>query len=67
MAKPNDFADVTVLLDALVARSFWGSLRLQFQDGGLVRCILEESAKHPRQLMGNGTTVEAHDDNNRHQ
>ena len=67
MAKPNNFADVTALLDALVARDFWGSLRLQFQDGGLIRCTLEESVKHPRQLMRNGTTVKAQDDINQYQ
>jgi hypothetical protein len=64
MAKPNDLGDFTALLDSLVERRFWGSLQLHFQDGGFVRCVLEESVKHPRQLMRNGNTVEAHDDTN---
>jgi hypothetical protein len=65
--KPNDLGDFTALLGSLVGRKFWGSLLVQFQDGALVRCVLEESVKHPRQLMRDGTTVEAHDDTNRQQ
>jgi hypothetical protein len=64
MPQSNEFADVATLLDSLAARGFWGSLRVQLQDGGLVRVVLEESVKHPRQLMRNGIPVEAQDDNN---
>jgi hypothetical protein len=64
MTKPNDLGDFTALLHSLVERGFWGNLRVQLQDGAVVRCVLEESVKHPRQLMRNGNTVEAHDDIN---
>ena len=64
MPQRNDLSDFTALLRSLVERGFWGSLRVQLQDGAVVRCVLEESVKHPRQLMRNGNTVEAQDDNN---
>jgi hypothetical protein len=66
MARPNDLGDFTALLRSLVERGFWGTLRIQLQEGAILRCVLEESAKHPRQLMGNGNTVEdQHDDSPR--
>jgi hypothetical protein len=67
MPNPNDMGDFTALLRSLADRGFWGSLTVQFQNGGLVRCVLEESVKHPRQLMGNGNTVEDQHDNKRRQ
>jgi hypothetical protein len=63
MPQRNDLSDFTALLRSLTERGFWGSLRVQLQEGAVVRCVLEESVKHPRQLMRNGTTVEAQDDN----
>ena len=67
MANPsNDTSDFTALLRSLVDRHFWGSLTIHFQNGGLVRCVLEESVKHPRQLMTrDGNTAEAHNDDTR--
>jgi hypothetical protein len=63
----NDLSDFTALLRSLVERGFWGCLRIQLQDGAVVRCVLEESVKHPRQLMRNGNPVEAHNDNTQRQ
>ena len=65
MPRPSDFSDIAALLNQLAERSFWGNFTVYFQDGGLVRCVLEESAKHPRQLMRNGNPVEAQNDNTR--
>jgi hypothetical protein len=67
MANPaNDMGDVTALLRSLVSRGFWGSVTIHFQNGGLVRCVLEESVKHPRQLMTrDGNPGEAHYDHTR--
>ena len=31
VVKPNDLDDFTALLDSLVQRGFWGSLRVQLQ------------------------------------
>lgn len=62
MVRPNDFGDFTALLDSLADRQFWGALSIHFQNGALIRCVLEESAKHPRQLLRDGKTAEAHDD-----
>ena len=62
MAPCNEFTDFAALLRTLTERGFWGSLTVHLQNGGLVRCVLEESAKHPRQLMRNGNTGKAQDD-----
>ena len=44
-------ADVSELVERLAGRRFWGSLQLNFQDGNLVRCVLNQSTLSPRQLL----------------
>jgi hypothetical protein len=44
-------ADVSELIEHLAGRRFWGQLQLNFQDGNLVRCVLNQSTLSPRQLL----------------
>jgi hypothetical protein len=59
-------ADVSELVERLGDRRFWGQLQLNFQDGNLVRCVLNQSALNPRQLLVAQNTIGETDDNSHH-